>query len=138
MKRAGFTLPEVLVVLAVLGVGVLSVLSLQVSALRGDARAERLEAGVALARAEMELWRSAGRRVLGRGTCVTASAHGMACEVEVTPCAITARGGVNCSPGIPAGSLDRVDVRVTWWEGQDVTLHSLVFGGAPGGAGGSE
>lgn len=53
-KEAGYTLVEVLVALGVLGFGLLAVASMQVTAIKTNARASRLSQGITLAQAKAE------------------------------------------------------------------------------------
>lgn len=97
--KSGFSLIEVIIAISILAIGILTVTSLQVSAIRGNSSANKITAATTLADQRMEALKSTGFLSLANTSWTAAETIGIfSRQWQITT----------------TGNLKQIDVRVTW------------------------
>lgn len=130
-NRAGLSLIEVLIAIAILGVGILALAQLQTASLRNSALAESINRATRLARGELE-WQRQTALDPGEIDCSALVPDDFGeCRVDVLPCSLefASGGGASLVCGASVSpSTYRVTVSVEGPRGQDIVLSTLWTG----------
>ncbi|MCA9840070.1 MAG: prepilin-type N-terminal cleavage/methylation domain-containing protein [Trueperaceae bacterium] len=147
MKQQGFTLPEVMMAIAIFAIGILGASALQFSTLQVNRKAEVLKEMTNLAVAELELKRQyyrdyvysssdgqtcdsyeadiSGNNASDSAVSQTANQYISGCSVAVQPCTY-ASGEFSCGVDTPTPVAHLVSVTVTADTQQPLVLSTLV------------
>ncbi|PNY82668.1 type IV pilus modification PilV family protein [Deinococcus koreensis] len=109
--RQGFTLPEVLMAIVVLVVGILVVAGMQSASLRASHQASEAQQATALVRSKIEGLRAQPATLSTR--CVSGEVVGaFTLNCTPIPCTLNAAADLNCAVGLSTPVAYRIDLRI--------------------------
>jgi len=128
-RTIGISVVEVLIALAILGIGVAAAAQMQATSLRYSRQAEQIKTATQVAEGEVE-WRRQTELDVGTGLdCASYIPDGYSCAVTIEPChAVGTALEITCSAGLVSPVAYRIAVEVGTPSGTTFELATISTG----------